>query len=87
MSAKPETMVYQFKIKGSLDSQWSDWFDSLTITTDDEGNTLLTGPVIDDAALYGLIKKVRDLGMTLISFNQIKSGHDDPGDTEIENEP
>jgi len=69
--------VYQIKINGYLGSQWSDWFDGLTITPDEEGNTLLTGPVIDDAALYGLLKKVRDLGMPLISFNQLDSGQDD----------
>jgi hypothetical protein len=78
--------VYQIKIKGHLGNQWSDWFDGLTITLDKEGNTLLTGPVIDDAALHGLLKKVRDLGMPLISFNQIESGQDDPDDIEKENE-
>ncbi len=72
-----EPKVYQIKIKGYLGSQWSDWFDGLTITPDEEGNTLLTGPVIDDAALHGLLKKVRDLGMPLISFNQIESGVED----------
>ena len=75
-------MVYQIKVKGHLGSQWSDWFDRLTITQDKEGITLLTGPVIDDAALHGLLKKVRDLGMPLISFNQIESGHDDLDDIE-----
>lgn len=79
MSDKPNpesnprgTKVYQIKIKGHLGSQWSDWFDSLTITPDEDGNTLLTGSVIDDAALHGLLKKVRDLGMPLISFNPLE---------------
>jgi hypothetical protein len=69
--------VYQIKIKGQLGSQWSDWFDGLTFSPDKEGNTLLTGPVIDDAALHGLLKKVRDLGIPLISLNQIESGIED----------
>lgn len=65
-------MVYQIRIKGHLSHQWTDWFEGLTITLEDEGNTLLTGPVIDQAALHGLLKKVRDLGMPLISVNRIK---------------
>jgi hypothetical protein len=91
MSDKPqqkpnqrEPKVYQIKIKGHLGSQWSDWFDSLTVTQDKKGNTLLTGPVIDDAALHGLLKKVRDLGMPLISFNPFETGQDDPDDIEKE---
>lgn len=58
--------VYQIRIKGSLSSQWTEWFDGLTITLADNGDTLLTG-LVDQAALYGLLKKVRDLGMPLIS--------------------
>lgn len=59
--------VYQIRIKGQLDSQWSVWFEGLTITQDDNGNTLLIGPVVDQAALHGLLKKVRDLGLPLVS--------------------
>lgn len=59
--------VYKIRIKGQLDSQWADWFDGLTITLDDNGDTLLTGPIVDQAALHGLLKRVRDSGMTLIS--------------------
>ena len=62
-----QPMVYQIKIKGHLDHQWTDWFEGLTITLEDDGNTLLTGPVVDQAALHGLLKKVRDLGMPLVS--------------------
>jgi hypothetical protein len=65
---------YQIKIKGHLGDQWSDWFEGLTVTLDEEGNTLLTGPVVDDAALHGLLKKIRDLGMPLISVNQMDEG-------------
>jgi len=63
--------VYQIKIKGHLGSQWTDWFDGLTITLEEDGNTLLTGPVVDQAALHGLLKKVRDLGMPLLSVKPV----------------
>jgi len=59
--------IYRIRIKGQLDSQWTEWFEGLTITLEDNGDTLLTGPVIDQAALHGLLKKVRDLGLPLIS--------------------
>ncbi len=63
-------LVYQIRLKGHLGSQWTDWFGGLTVTLEDNGDTLLTGPVLDQAALYGLLKKVRDLGMPLVSVNQ-----------------
>ncbi len=66
-----EPLVYQIRLKGHLDSEWTDWFDGLTITLEEDGNTLLTGPVIDQAALHGLLKKVRDLGMALVSVNRV----------------
>jgi uncharacterized protein DUF6326 len=62
---------YEIRIKGYLSPQWIDWFEGLTITLEEDGNTLLTGPVADQAALHGLLKKVRDLGMSLVSVNQI----------------
>jgi hypothetical protein len=66
-----QPMVYQIRIKGHLSSQWTDWFEGLTITLEKDGNTLLTGTVIDQAALHGLLKKVRDLGMPLLSVNRV----------------
>jgi hypothetical protein len=73
-------MFYQIRIKGHLSPQWTDWFECLTITLEDNGETLLTGPVVDQAALYGLLKKVRDLGLPLISVNPVKTGCTDvPG--------
>jgi hypothetical protein len=66
-----QPVVYQISIKGHLGSQWADWFEGLTITREDNGDTLLTGPVVDQAALHGLLKKIRDLGMTLISIQTI----------------
>jgi len=59
--------VYQIRIKGHLGSQWTDWFGGLIVTLEDNGETLLTGAVVDQAALHGLLKKVRDLGMPLVS--------------------
>ena len=71
-----QPMVYQIRIKGHLSSQWAHWFDGLTITLED-GNTLLQGPVIDQAALHGILKRVRDLGMPLLSVNSVGSGSQD----------
>jgi hypothetical protein len=63
--------VYLIRIKGHLGCQWTDWFGGLTIMLEDNGDSLLTGPVVDQAALHGLLKKVRDLGMTLLSVNRL----------------
>ena len=65
-----EPMVYQIKLKGRLGFQWTNWFDGLAITLDENGDTLITGPVVDQSALHGLLRKVRDLGMPLISVMQ-----------------
>ena len=75
-----QAMVYQIRIKGHLGRQWTDWFGGLTITLEDNGNTLLTGPVVDQAALHGLLKKVRDLGMPLLSVIGVKPGQADASD-------
>ncbi len=64
-------VIYRIRLKGHLGLAWADWFEGLTITLSEDGDTLLTGPVVDQAALHGLLKKVRDLGMPLLSVNQI----------------
>jgi hypothetical protein len=69
-----ESGLYEIRIKGHLDDRWSDWFGGLTITLEKDGNTLLTGPVVDQAALHGLLKKVRDLGMPLVSVSPVEPG-------------
>ena len=63
--------AYQIRIKGHLGHQWTDWFDGLAITLEDNGDTLLTGSVTDQAALHGLLRKVRDLGMPLVSVTSV----------------
>jgi hypothetical protein len=70
-------LVYQIRVAGHLGQQWMDWFDGLAITLEEGGDTLLTGPVVDQAALYGLLKKVRDLGLPLISLNPVEPDHSD----------
>jgi hypothetical protein len=69
-----EPGLYEIRLKGHLDDRWSDWFGGLTITLEDNGDTLLTGPVVDQAALHGLLKKVRDLGMPLVSVSPLEHG-------------
>ena len=66
-----QPLAYQIRIKGHLGDQWTDWFDGLAITLEDNGDTLLTGSVPDQAALHGLLRKVRDLGMPLVSVTPI----------------
>jgi hypothetical protein len=67
---------YEIRVRGHLDSRWSAWFDGLHITTEDGGTTAIHGPIADQAALHGVLRKVRDTGLTLIS---ITSSSDDTG--------
>jgi hypothetical protein len=76
-----EPMVYQIRIKGHLGRQWTDWFEGLTVTLEDNGEMLLTGSVVDQAALHGVLKKVRDLGMPLVSVIRVKPDPEDTSDT------
>ena len=69
-SHEPER--YEIRIKGHLDDRWAAWFGGLTLTREDNGETLLTGPVVDQAALHGLLRKVRDVGMPLVSVMRVK---------------
>jgi hypothetical protein len=64
-------VIYQIRIKGHLGQQWTDWFDGLNIALEADGDTLLTGSVVDQAALHGVLRKVRDLGLPLVSVNHI----------------
>jgi hypothetical protein len=65
------TERYEIHLKGILGSEWSEWFDGMMVTSDGQGNTILTGPVADQAALHGVLDRVRDSGLTLLSINII----------------
>jgi hypothetical protein len=78
-----QPMIYQIRIKGHLGHQWTDWFEGLTITQEENGDTLLTGPVVDQAALHGLLKKVRDLGMPLLSVDRVHPNQADAADIKL----
>lgn len=77
-----QSNIVQIRVKGHLNLQWLDWFDNLTVTPCKDGTTLLTGPVVDDAALHGLLKRVRDSGMQLLSLNRMESDQVDTADTD-----
>ena len=77
-----QPLVYQIRIEGHLGTQWTDWFEGLTITLEDNGDTLLTGPVVDQAALHGVLRKVRDLGMLLVSAILVTSSQAEESDVE-----
>lgn len=68
--------VYQIGVHGNLDQKWSDWFDGFTVTSQANGATLLTGQVADQAALHGLLGKVRDLGLPLLSVKRVEAEKD-----------
>jgi hypothetical protein len=75
-----QPIIYQIRLKGHLGRQWTDWFEGLSITLEEHGDTLLTGPVVDQAALYGLLRKVRDLGLPLLSVMRVEPDHADAPD-------
>jgi hypothetical protein len=80
--ASSQAEIFQIRIKGHLGRAWAGWFEGLTITLEEDGDTLLSGPVADQAALHGLLKKVRDLGMPLVSVAQIPFNGTDSGRSE-----
>ncbi len=63
--------MYEIRLQGQLDQRWSDWFEGFTLAVDSDGTTTLTGPVTDQAALHGLLRRIGDLGVTLISLNEL----------------
>jgi hypothetical protein len=69
---KAEPLIYQIRIKGHLDRKWADWFAGLSITSLENGETLLSGPVLDQAALHGLLRKVRDIGLPLVAVMHVE---------------
>ncbi len=67
-----EPRLYEIRLKGHLDARWTDWFEGLSLSHASDGTTRLSGPVVDQAALYGLLRKVRDLGLPLVSVIQVE---------------
>jgi len=65
---------YEIRLKGHLDSRWAAWFDGLSLTNESDGTTIIRGPVVDQAALHGLLQKVRDIGLPLVSVTQVQLG-------------
>ena len=80
---RSQPMVYQIWIKGLLGSQWTVWFGGLSITLQDNGDTLISGPVVDQAALYGLLRKVRDLGLPLLAVIRVEPGQANTSNTDL----
>ena len=74
--------IFQIRIQGHLGQQWAGWFDGLTIVLEEDGSTLLSGPVIDQSALHGILKKIRDLGMPLLSVNSVDHDPTNKNDTD-----
>jgi hypothetical protein len=68
--------IYQIVVKGHLDADWSEWFDGLSITLVDTGETILAGPIVDQTALHGVLIKIRDLGLPLLSLTRIETGEE-----------
>jgi hypothetical protein len=62
---------YEIRVKGHLGSRWTAWFDGLSLTNEDDGTTIISGPVVDQAALHGLLQKLRDVGIPLVSLSQL----------------
>ena len=77
-----QPMIYQIRIKGHLGRQWADRFEELSITLEDNGTTLLAGPVVDQAALYGILRRISDMGIPLLSVNSVVAGPPDPSEAE-----
>jgi hypothetical protein len=71
MMVDPKNKTYEIKLKGHLNESWADWFDEMSFTHQTDGTTTLTGEIVDQSALHGVLKKVRDLGLPLISVNQV----------------
>jgi len=78
IKAHPEPELYEIRVSGHLESRWASQFEGLTITLEENGDTLLTGPVIDQAALHGMLKKMRDLGLPLVSVGQVQFNETHP---------
>ena len=81
MAGQIKTLNYEIKVRGELDPAWEEWFEGLSLSHDSEGNTILSGPVVDQTALHSMLLKIRDLNLKLISVNEMKcSGEEEAWD-------
>ena len=78
-----QPLVYQLRIEGYLGDQWADSFGGMTLSREENGHTLLTGTVVDQAALFGLLKKVRDLGLPLVAVKRVEINQSDVSESEL----
>ena len=69
------TDIYQFRVRGHLDDRWSDWLEGLAVERQEDGTSVLVGPVVDQAALHGVIVRIRDLGLSLLSISLVGESH------------
>lgn len=76
MAEHTKQLIFQIKIRGELDPTWEAWFENLALSHDCEGNTVLTGPIVDHTALHSMLLKIRDLNLKLISVNEIVNDHE-----------
>ncbi|HCB49959.1 MAG: hypothetical protein AMJ56_11190 [Anaerolineae bacterium SG8_19] len=77
MAEQTEQLSYEIKVRGELDPVWEEWFEGLALAHDCEGNTVLTGPIVDHTALHSILLKIRDLNLKLISVNEIEYNSDE----------
>jgi hypothetical protein len=75
---RSEAERYDIRLTGHLDAHWTDWFDGLAVTHDNDGTTVISGQVADQAALHGLLQRIRDLGLPLLSVRQVEGDQPDP---------
>jgi hypothetical protein len=92
ITSKPRTeagqpVIYQVRLRGHLAGHWHDWFGGLAITLEDNGETTLTGPVVDQAALHGLLRRVRDLGLPLVSIVPVTPGQASEANGQLRDDP
>jgi hypothetical protein len=78
-----DALRYEIRVRGHLDSRWAGWFDGLSLTRENNGTTIIHGPVVDQAALHGLLQKLRDMGMPLVSVTQVRPGRPAAPTTEL----
>jgi len=80
-----KAVIYEIRIRGHLDKEWAEWFDGLTLTYTSDGQTILTGPVADQSVLHGVLNKIWNLALALISVNQVEPDPEDKASPKIDN--